>query len=367
MKLLFLSRLEMKDVIIIGGGLSGLTAAYILKKNSFTVQVLEANNYLGGRIKTAITDTNMALEMGATWIFNDPNLKSLLFELGLILYPQFASGKALYEVKAAQKPQIFDANQMTGGQIYHKVIGGTSQIITSLSNYVDLENIELNTVVVKVEDKDEYIKITTKDEKIFEARNVITALPPRLLESTINFLPELPSKSNLIRQKTHTWMADSVKFSLEYKQPFWREKGYAGLAISNVGLVREIQDHVNGENNAYGLVGFMSLRADQFNMTKEQRKEIVISDMIRLFGNDAAAVINYEDTIWSMEQFISSGFKVNQGIYAHQNNGNKEIVVPQFQDKLYFIGAETSSSNPGYMEGAVRTAKEIVRKIIQKK
>jgi monoamine oxidase len=357
----------MKDVIIIGGGLSGLTAAYFLKKNSFTVKVLEANNYLGGRIKTIITDSNMALEMGATWIFNDPNLKSLLSELGLSLYPQFSSGKALYEIDATQKPQLFDANQMTGGQIYHKVIGGTSQIITSLSNYVGLENIELNTIVVEVENKEECIKITTKDNKIFESKNVITALPPRLLESTISFLPELSSESNLIRQKTHTWMADSVKFSIEYKQPFWREKGYAGLAISNVGLVREVQDHVNGENNAHGLVGFMSLRADQFNMTKAQRREMVISDMIRLFGNDAAAVINYEDTIWGMEQFVSSEFNVNQGMYAHQNNGNKEIVTPQFQDTLYFIGAETSSSNPGYMEGAVRTAKEIVRKIIKKK
>ncbi len=44
-----------------------MNAAYFLKKYGFTVQVLEANSYLGGRIKTVITDSNMTLEMGTSY------------------------------------------------------------------------------------------------------------------------------------------------------------------------------------------------------------------------------------------------------------------------------------------------------------
>ena len=42
----------MQDVIVIGGGLSGLTIAYQLKKRGLAVKVLEAQHRLGGRIET---------------------------------------------------------------------------------------------------------------------------------------------------------------------------------------------------------------------------------------------------------------------------------------------------------------------------
>ena len=42
----------MEEVIIIGGGLSGLTIAYELKKKNISFKILEAQNRLGGRIET---------------------------------------------------------------------------------------------------------------------------------------------------------------------------------------------------------------------------------------------------------------------------------------------------------------------------
>ena len=42
----------MKDVIIIGGGLSGLTAANYLHRQGLSIQVLEASDRVGGRVKT---------------------------------------------------------------------------------------------------------------------------------------------------------------------------------------------------------------------------------------------------------------------------------------------------------------------------
>ena len=41
-----------KKVIIVGAGISGLTAGYLLKKAGHKVVILEASNRAGGRIQT---------------------------------------------------------------------------------------------------------------------------------------------------------------------------------------------------------------------------------------------------------------------------------------------------------------------------
>lgn len=353
----------MKEVIVIGGGLAGLTAAYLLKKRGIAVQVLEANNYTGGRIKTVVTPLGAALEMGATWVFNDRALKALIAELDIPLYEQYSKGFGVYERSAKVKPEKFDSTQMTGGQIYYKVGGGTSNLIKRLANEIGNENIELNAPVQSIEDKGDFIEIKTANANIYKAKQVIVAIPPKLLSTSVIFIPELADNSNNIRKMTHTWMGESAKFSVAYKTPFWRAKNMAGLAVSMVGLVREVQDQVNIDNTAYALVGFLNLQQAHYNMSKVERKAIVIKDLARLFGKEAENVIAYEDHIWNMQPYTSSDFNLNKGLFAHQNNGNKELTKPQMNYKLFFAGAETSATNPGYMEGAVASGIRVQEEI----
>lgn len=39
------------DVVVVGSGISGLYAAHQLKKNGLNVLLVEAANYIGGRLK----------------------------------------------------------------------------------------------------------------------------------------------------------------------------------------------------------------------------------------------------------------------------------------------------------------------------
>ena len=55
------------DVIVIGAGVAGLSAAKALAEEDFSVIVLEARNRMGGRVWTDTT-TGTALDMGASWI-----------------------------------------------------------------------------------------------------------------------------------------------------------------------------------------------------------------------------------------------------------------------------------------------------------
>ena len=57
-----------RDVVVVGGGLAGITAARDLKQRGFSTVVLEANDRLGGRTYT-IEDEGRTVELGGTWIY----------------------------------------------------------------------------------------------------------------------------------------------------------------------------------------------------------------------------------------------------------------------------------------------------------
>ena len=61
--------LKGKNIIVIGAGISGITAASELTQKGANVTILEANNYIGGRIKTDWSRGKDApFEVGAGWI-----------------------------------------------------------------------------------------------------------------------------------------------------------------------------------------------------------------------------------------------------------------------------------------------------------
>jgi putrescine oxidase len=85
-----------RDVVIVGAGPSGLTAARELKKAGLSVAVLEARDRVGGRTWTDTVDGAM-LEIGGQWVSPDQTaLMALLEELGLEMYPRYRDGESVY-------------------------------------------------------------------------------------------------------------------------------------------------------------------------------------------------------------------------------------------------------------------------------
>src|SRR5687768_15535 len=86
-----------KSIGIIGGGISGLVAAFLLKKKGFNVELFEKSAAVGGNIQTIKRD-GFLIEQGPNSLLKSPRLVDLIKELKLEteLLPANPSAKKRY-------------------------------------------------------------------------------------------------------------------------------------------------------------------------------------------------------------------------------------------------------------------------------
>lgn len=353
----------MEDVIIIGAGLSGLSAAYYLKNSGIDALLIEARERCGGRILTAKAPGNgTALEMGATW-FTDKHSSfiRLLEELQLTFFRQFQKGKAVFEFYP-DPPQLFDMTE--DGEPSYRIAGGTSSLIKALTAYIGQDRISLNSPIVEVKEKQEHIEVMTLKEEKFSCRRLILTLPPYLIRAQkINFVPELPVALSNLMENTHTWMGEALKFALEYRSPFWREKGYSGTVMSQSGIASEVYDHCNYEVTHFALKGFLSV--DAAALSEKEREALVVEQLRKFLGTEAGGYLSYTEKVWKNDPYTYANY--GKIMMPHQNNGHLLYQQTLMNGKLFLAGTETSSHFGGYMEGAVYSGLTAAKSILSKK
>jgi monoamine oxidase len=346
-------------VVIIGGGLSGLTLAYLLAKKGIQALILEASSRLGGRIQTIKGNNETPLELGATW-FSDihPDLLSLIDELGIPKYPQFSKGISFFQTKSFEPAQQFFVPESEKPS--YRLAGGTQSLINTLSEQLDPKNIQLHVKVSAITEQDHELLIDTVEGTQWHADKVIVCLPPQLAITNILYSPELGEEVSHVFSNVQTWMSGSIKFVLEYKEPFWRENGQSGMLYSHAGIVTEMYDHSNYEESKFGFTGFLNGGAASYS--QEARREFVLQHLQEMFGEKILHPLAYFDKVW-IDEYVSGANQIIQR--PHQNNGHKFLQESYLNGKLCFSSTETSSNCPGYMEGAVNSALRVLKEIIK--
>ncbi|KRC66115.1 Putrescine oxidase [Aeromicrobium sp. Root236] len=87
---------EEVDVLVVGAGATGLSAAYALQRAGRSVLVLESRERVGGRLWTDEVD-GVDLEIGGQWVSPDQDaLLAMLDELGLETFERHREGESIY-------------------------------------------------------------------------------------------------------------------------------------------------------------------------------------------------------------------------------------------------------------------------------
>lgn len=353
----------MQEVIIVGAGLSGLSAAYYLKKKGINPLVVEARERWGGRIDTVHTKGKATpVEMGATWFAEKHTyLMRLLKELELPIYEQYQKGIGVFETDATQEAQLFQAPDAEEPSF--RITGGTSKLTDALVHHIGRDQIVLGSPIASVSGHKDHIEITTSKGEKSDCRTLVITIPPFLiLSQKIAFDPVLPDEVVSVMGNTHTWMGDAIKFAVEYDSPFWRQQGYSGTVFSHAGIATEMYDHSNFEETRFALKGFLT--ADAFTLAKEEREFRLIEQLTRLLGKEAANYLSYTERVWRNEPCTFADY--GKFVMPHQNNGHLLYSRPLMNGKLYLAGTETSPCFGGYMDGAVYSGLATAQSILHK-
>ena len=259
------------DVIIIGGGLSGIKAFVNLKKNGLNALIIEKSSYLGGR----------------AFSFEDP-LTGNLIDNGqhvivgackeyLNLLKETNNSENLLQIKNYQVPVIKNNKVSMLGS---KFFGGSLGLFISLIKYKHL-NIKEKVSLIRLLLKIKYINLNTNREKKFK----IWLKKNNQSDSTIKFFwdiflkPALNEKIETIETKPALFVIKETFFS---KNP-----QIFGLPKVNLSTLWDNFEKSNSNNILKKTI------VKKVNVYKDQIKNIVLNNGEELTANNYIFATQY--------------------------------------------------------------------------
>lgn len=413
-----------KTVVIIGAGISGLAAAKKLKEKGFNVIVLEAQDKVGGRLRTNRT-LGVGFDEGASWIhgINGNPITSLAQQAGMqtfetiddqadtcydiggvlrnstsyqnaedqlydILDTMMNNGNAsqsfetvfanLYPEKATDRLWKFflstyvtfdcgDLNNLSS-LLYNEgeEFAGAEKIATNgydtIANYLaNGINIQLNQRVSKIDYSNNKAKVT-HNGTITEADYLLVTVPLGVLKSgNIQFVPTLPTAKQTAIQKVG--MNCVNKFLLTWNTAFWDDVQY-------ISYTPEIKDKFNyfvnvkkfhPDVNALMTFAYAEYARKTEMMTDKQIIDEIMLHLRDIYGNSIPNPSNMLRTKWQTNE---NSF----GAYSYTAVGTEmrhfDDLAEEVNDKLFFAGEHTEADYFSTVHGAylsgIREADKII-------
>lgn len=207
------------QMLIIGGGVSGLRIGSLLSKADISFKILESRDRLGGRVLTDIKDNNY-FDLGPTWYWpeSENTIVNLIDELNISTVEQYNSGSSLLEFSKDNAPKRVASSEVNSESM--RIIGGVNTLVDALKNDVTPDSIETGKKVTSVRHEDDHsISVNTYDEtdgteETYHADVIILTVPPAVRSSHSNEV----IKDEVIKQLTRLFGSEAKYYkNIHYK------------------------------------------------------------------------------------------------------------------------------------------------------
>ncbi len=235
---------------------------------------------------------------------------------------------------------------------------GFQEVSKRLARGLD-ERVILGAPVRRIEQTEQGVTVTS-GAGTWQCERVIVALPPALA-GRIDYEPGLPASRDQLTQRAP--MGSVIKCVATYESPFWRQAGYSGEALSDVGSVKLVFDDSPEDGSHGALVGFFMGKDARAMSGKsvEERRKAAVDSFVRFFGPLASAPIDYIDQDWPAERFSRGCYSMVLGpgvLGAHAAALRAPI------GRVHWAGTETARVWMGYMEGAVESGERVSDEVL---
>ena len=354
-------------IAIVGAGLSGLYAAYLLEQQGIKDYVLlEARDSVGGRIASALAAADAEklnrVDLGPTWFWPgyQHQLGQLVNDLGLQSFEQHEAGDTVVERSPNDPPMRMRGTVNSPASM--RLVGGMGALTDALHRRLDSTRIHIGQAVRRLRSTEHHVELDSEsvdDAKghttTWRTEHVLLALPPRLLEHSIEFMPALPPALARQWRATATWMAPHAKYIAVYDTPFWREQCLSGEARSGRGPLGEIHD-ASMPGGSAALFGFFGVPAQvRQSVSEEALRAHCRAQLARLFGSQAATPKAEFIKDWALDAYTTTAADLeNAGQHAQAPAAT--AASGPWSGRLTGIASEWSPQFPGYVAGAIEAA-----------
>ncbi|MEP0566259.1 MAG: FAD-dependent oxidoreductase, partial [Paracoccaceae bacterium] len=232
-------------------------------------------------------------------------------------------------------------------------------LVAALAQSLPGDRVMRSTPISGLTLHDDKIAVEIERETI-SANRVVLAVPPRIA-ANMSFEPALPPSAITAMQNVATWMAGQAKAIAVYDNPFWREAGLSGDAMSRVGPMVEIHDASPKSGDKFALFGFIGTPPSN-RRDEERLRQHISAQLVRLLGPKAGSPLDLFVKDWAFDPRTSTQADLAP-LTVHPHYGLPPAMTDLWEGRVIFGGTEVAPEFGGYLEGALEAAEIAIRRL----